>query len=84
MHRHLVSSLPGCPVNTTSATYRFPLAPPRRYTQRPWLAQLQEQVPELGGITQWENGRVLPQWPESAVNMNAKAVSWRGLSLPAD
>ncbi|KAI7842893.1 hypothetical protein COHA_003405 [Chlorella ohadii] len=51
-----------------------------RYTQRPWLAQLQEQVPELGGMTQWENGRVLPQWPESAVNMNAKAV-WSLVNL---
>lgn len=46
-----------------------------RKTKRPWLAQLQRVVPELGGVTEWEKGRALPQWPESSVNMNAKAVS---------
>lgn len=43
-----------------------PLPAPRSYTNRPWLSQLQAEVPELrkSSITR-DGSKALPEWPEN-------------------
>ena len=48
--------------------------------ERPWLAELQAAVPELGGKTVLDHGRALPEWPPRSDDMRANAV-WSLVNL---
>lgn len=73
-HTHIARSLrrlPACPPTSLSTLALHRL---RRYTLRPWLAQLKGKVPELQGNLVMDQGRSLPPFPPGVEDLNSNAV----------